>query len=131
MSDEDFKSLVAEFGSKNLESLKQKDAYPYEYMKSFERLNEEKLPAIKYFYSSTKDGKIGDDGKISDGDISVKYYLTCEKTWNNFKMKVMGDYHDNYLKKDVVLSADIFEKLLVRAQNFMDLILVIILVLVD
>ena len=46
-------------------------------------------------------------------------------------MKVMGDYHDNYLKKDVVLSADIFEKLLVRAQNFMDLILVIILVLVD
>ena len=74
---------------------------------------------------------MADDDKISDGDISVKYYLTREKIWNYFKMKVMGDYHDNYLKKDVVLSADIFEKLLVRAQNFMDLILVIILVLVD
>ena len=30
-------------------------------MDSFERFNEEKLPAEKYFYSSTKDGKIGDD----------------------------------------------------------------------
>ena len=74
--DEDFKYLVEEFVSKNLELLKQGD-YPYEYMNSFERFNEEKLPARKYFYSSTKDGKIGDDGKISDGYISVKDYLTC------------------------------------------------------
>ena len=49
-------------------------------MNSFERFNEEKLSARKYFYSSTKDGKIGDDGKISDGYISVKDYLTCEET---------------------------------------------------
>ena len=41
-------------------------------MDSFERSNEEKLPAEKYFYSSLKDGKIGDDGKISDGYISAK-----------------------------------------------------------
>ena len=63
--DEDFKYLVEEFVSKNLELLKQGD-YPYEYMNSFERFNEEKLPARKYFYSSTKDGKIADDGKISE-----------------------------------------------------------------
>ena len=43
------------------------------------RFNEEKLPAKKCFYSSTKDGKIGDDGKISDGHISAKDYLTCKK----------------------------------------------------
>ena len=30
LSDEDFKYLVVEFGSKNLELLKQKGAYPYE-----------------------------------------------------------------------------------------------------
>ena len=36
-------------------------------MNSFDRFNEEKLPAKKYFYRSIKDGKIGDDGKISDG----------------------------------------------------------------
>ena len=51
MSDEDFKYLVEEFDSENLKLLKQKDAYPYEYMNSFERFNEEKLPARKYFFS--------------------------------------------------------------------------------
>ena len=55
LSDEDFKYLVEEFGSENLELLKQKGAYPYEHMNSFERFNEEKLAARKYFYSSTKD----------------------------------------------------------------------------
>ena len=67
LPDEDFKYLAEDFGSKNLELLKQKSAYPYEYMNSFERFNEKKLPARKYFYSSAKDGKIGDNGKISDG----------------------------------------------------------------
>ena len=109
LSDEDFKYLVEEFGSENLELLKQKGDYPCEYMNSFERFNEEKLPARKYFYSSTKDGKIGDDGKISDGHISVKDYLTCEKIWDKFEMKNMGDYHDHYLKKDVLLLADVLE----------------------
>ena len=64
MSDKDFKYLVEELGSKNLELLKQKGAYRYKYMNSFEKFNEEKLPATKYFYSSTKDAKISDDGKI-------------------------------------------------------------------
>ena len=45
------------------------------------------MPARKYFYSSTKDGKIDDDGKISDGHIRVKDYLTCEKS-DKFKMKI-------------------------------------------
>ena len=72
VADEDFKHLVEELGSKNLELFKQKDAYPYKNKKRFDRFNEEKLPARKYFYSSTKDGKIGDDGKISDSHISIK-----------------------------------------------------------
>ena len=110
MSDEDFKYLVEEFGSKNLELLKQKGAYPYEYMNSFERFNEKKLPARKWFFSSTKKGKIDDDGKISDGHISFKNYLTCEKIWDKFDIKDMDDYHDHYLKKDVLLLADVFEK---------------------
>ena len=63
LSDDDFKYLTEEFGSKNLELLKQKGAYPYEYMGSFERFNEEKLPDRKCFFSSTKKGKIGEDGK--------------------------------------------------------------------
>ena len=51
---------------------------------------------------STKDGKIDDDGKISDGHIDFSVYLTCEKTWDKFKIKNMSDYHDYYLKKDVL-----------------------------
>ena len=45
LSDEDFKYLIEEFGSKNLELLKQKG--DYEYINSFERFNEEKLSARK------------------------------------------------------------------------------------
>ena len=48
LSDKDFKYLIEEAGSKNLEILKQKGTYPYEYMDSFERFNEEKLSAKKY-----------------------------------------------------------------------------------
>ena len=72
LSDKDIKYLIEEFGSEYLELLKQKGAYPYECMNSFERFNDEKLPARKYFCSSTKDRKIDDDGKIPDGHIDVK-----------------------------------------------------------
>ena len=78
----------------------------------FEKFNKEKLPAKKYFYSSIKDGKYGDDGKISDGHIDVNDFLICKKTWDKFEIKNMGDCHDHYLKKDVLLLA-VFE-------NFID-----------
>ena len=48
---------IEEFGSKNLEPLKQKGAYPYEYMDSFKRFHEEKLPNKECFFSSTKKRK--------------------------------------------------------------------------
>ena len=54
LSDEDFKYLVEEFDSKNLRILKQKGAYPYEYMNTFERFKEKKLPSRKYFFCFNK-----------------------------------------------------------------------------
>ena len=108
--DKDFKYLVKEFGSKNLELLKQKGVYPYEYMNSFKRFNEDKLCARKYFYSSIKDKKTGYDGKISDGHVSTKDYMICERIWNRFNVENMGDYHDHYLKKDLLLLTDVFKK---------------------
>ena len=42
LSENDFKYLTQEFGSKNLVLLKQKDAYPYEYMNTFKRFSEKK-----------------------------------------------------------------------------------------
>ena len=49
LSDDDFKYLTEEFGSTYIELLKQKDAYTYEYMNSFKRFSEEKLPDKKVF----------------------------------------------------------------------------------
>ena len=36
--------------------------------------------------------------------------MMCEKNWDKFGMKNMGDYHDHYSKKDVLLLANIFKK---------------------
>ena len=41
--------------------------------------------------------------------------MTCEKIWYKFGMKNMGDYHYHYLKKDVLLLADVLRSLLVLA----------------
>ena len=79
LSDNDFKYLTQEFSSENLELLKQKDAYSYEYMDSFKRFSEEKLPDKKCLYRFVKNGTTGDNGKKLDGHMSNKGYLTCRK----------------------------------------------------
>ena len=123
LSNDDFKYLTEEFGSKNLDLFKQKDAYSYEYMGSFIRLSEEKLPDNKCFYSSVKGVTTDDNGEKLDGHISDEDYLTCTKIWNKFNMKNMSDYHDNYLKKDVLLLADVFEKFTDTCINYNCIIL--------
>ena len=45
--------------------------------------------------------------KTLDGHISDKDYLTCKKVRNEFNMKNMGDYHNHYVLKNVLLLADI------------------------
>ena len=87
-------------------------------MNTWIRFDEDKLPARKYFFSSTKKGKIDNDGKISDGHVSIKDYLVCEKIWDKFEMKNMGDYHDHYLKKDVLLLTCVFEKFIKTCLEF-------------
>ena len=72
-------------------------------MNSSTRFDEDKLPARKYFFISRKKGKINNDDKISDGHISIKDYLTCEKIWIMFNIKNMDDYHDHYLKKRCIV----------------------------
>ena len=100
LSDNNFKYLTQEFNFKNLKLLKQKDAFPYEFMKSFKRLSDEKLSDKKCFYSSVKDRTTGDNGEKLDGHISNESYLMCKEIWNDFNMKNMGDYHDHYSEKD-------------------------------
>ena len=51
----------------------------YEYMDSFKRLGEEKLPDRECFYSSAMDETTDDNGEKLDGHISDENYLTCGK----------------------------------------------------
>ena len=110
MTDDDLEYLTEEFGSESLELLKQKGVYPYDYMDSFRRFYEQKLPDKICFYSSVKDGTTGDDGKKLDSHINDEEYLTWKKIWKVFEMKSMVDYHNHNLKKDVLWLADVFEK---------------------
>ena len=99
--------MTEEFSSKNLELLKQKDAYPYEYM---DRFNAEKLSDKECLDRSVKDGTTDDNGKKLDGHINDEDYLMCKTICNEFNMKNMGDYHNHYLKKDIFLLTDVFGK---------------------
>ena len=56
-----------------------------------------------------------------DGHISAKDHLTCEKPWNKFEMKNMGDNHDHCLKKDVLLLAEVFEKFIDTCLKYYEL----------
>ena len=66
----------------------------------------------KCFYSSVKDGRTDNNGEKLDGHISNEKYLTCNKILNEFNMKNISDYPEHYLKKDVLLLADVFEKVI-------------------
>ena len=60
-------------------------------MGCFKRFNEEKLPDKIFFYSSLKGGTTGYDSEKLDGHISDEDYLRCNKIWNEFNIKIMGD----------------------------------------
>ena len=42
--------------------------------------------------------------------VTGKKYEHVLNVWNKFEMKAMKDYHDLYLKDDILLLADFFEK---------------------
>ena len=44
--------------------------------------------------------------------------MTYEEIWGKFDMKDMGDYRDHYLKIDVLLLADVFEKFIDTCLKF-------------
>ena len=81
-----------------LELLKKKGVYPYSYMDSFNRFDETELPPIKKFRN-----------ELNNTEISDSEYQHAREVWNAFKIKNLGEYHDLYLKTDVLLLSDIFE----------------------
>ena len=110
LSNNDFKYLSEELSGTFLELVKEKGVYPYEYMGSFKKFSEDKQPDKSRFFSSLK-------GKC----ISEKYCQRANNVWNAFKMKTVGDYHDLYLKTDVLLLAGVFEKFIKMCLDYYEL----------
>ena len=106
LEDKEFKHLTSEFGIDKLELLKRKDAYPYEWVDSYETFKHLCLPKKKHFYPSLKDGK----WDRSNGHISDEECQHLQNVWEVFNFNTFEDFHDQYLKKDVLLLVDSFGK---------------------
>ena len=85
------------FEGKELDLMSQKGVCPYDFMDSFDKFNE-KLPSKEEFYSI-----------LNDEHITDEQYKHAQTVWDTFSLKNMGEYHDLYLKSDILLLADVFE----------------------
>ena len=78
--------------------LVRKGVYLYEYMTSWDKFMETQLPPKEPFHSS-----------LDMSDISECDYEHAQKVWRAFNLKNLGEYHDLYLKTDIILLANMFE----------------------
>ena len=69
-----------------------------EYVNSWERFNETQLPPIDVFYSN-----------LNMSSISEEDYQHAQRVWKEFGIHNLGNYHDLYLRTDVVLLANVYE----------------------
>ena len=92
-----FKYTSQLYKGKELDLMTRKGVYSYDFMDSFEKFNTG-LPAKENFYSIMNDEHITDDN-----------YKHAQTVWDTFRLDNMGEYHDLYLKTDVLLLADVFE----------------------
>ena len=78
--------------------MSQKGLHPFDYMDCFKKFYRTELPTKKQFYS------ILNGQHVTNGE-----YDYARKVWKTFDIKPMGEYHDLYLKSDVLSLADVFE----------------------
>ena len=95
---DEFPILSKYFKGGQLELLRRKGVYPYEYVDCLEKLEEKQLPPIEKFYSH-----------LNEEHISSEDYEHAQRVWKEFEIGSMRDYHDLYLLSDVLLLADVFE----------------------
>ena len=78
--------------------LLRKGVYPYEYIDSCQRFNEDALPLKKEFYS-----------KLTLQDITSEDYKHAKNVWKAFNIKNIGEYHDLYVQLDTLLLSDTYK----------------------
>ena len=78
--------------------LTRKGIYPYEYMSSWDKFKESQLPPIEAFYSS-----------LNKSNVSEDDYEHAQRVWKKFRIRNLGEYHDLYLRTDVILLANVCE----------------------
>ena len=98
LPEEALKYTNKRFQKEKFKLMTRKGIYPYDYMDSFEKFNKTELLTKEEFYS------ILNNEHITDED-----YSHAQKVWNTFKLQTMGEYHNLYLKSDILLLADVFE----------------------
>ena len=74
------------FEAQDMRLLVRKGVYPYEYMDSWEKMDETQLPPKEAFYS-----------KLTDTDISDDDYQHALKVFESFKCGTMRIYHNLYM----------------------------------
>ena len=94
---EALKYTAEQFKNDKFNLMTRKGVYPYDFMDSFEKFNE-KLPPKEEFYS-----------RLNDEHVSDAAYKHACNVWNTFKLKSLGNYHNLYLKSDILLLTDVFE----------------------
>ena len=85
------------FKNYKLDLMARKGVYPYDYMDSFDKFNEQLPPKEELF-------SILDNKHISNDD-----FKHAKNVWKTFSLKNMGEYHDLYLKSDILFLTDVFE----------------------
>ena len=95
---ESFKNLKEFYEGKQLDLIKRKGFFPYDWFDNFGKLSSTSLPPKEAFHSI-----------LNDSEISEEDYIHAQNVWKTFNMKTMRDYHDLYLKSDVLLLSDVFE----------------------
>lgn len=81
-----------------LRLLERKGVFCYDYVDSWEKLEETTLPPKEAFFS-----------KLTNDDISSSEYEFAKEIWEKFNIKTLGEYADLYLRVDVCLLAIVFE----------------------